>query len=359
VPEIEKGAINYQNETISLSIQTYLRADRIRVYSVERTLQAVYEGLEATGKKKEWGLDNWPKQGVTASKLFGERQISHFFIAFELVNSLNQVIGSETIFLESPWFIGVQRNNPFLNIVDGESKTVNFNARANDITDSLTIRVASINGETPETVIQKNIMQLMAMTNDEFKYFKSSFSRLSFFLGGQVFGLHKDGAITGYIGIPTVNIPSNIGDIQITIIHDFAFSRNEGVAIVSPLSKITSVTIPNSVTSIGLGAFQSNQLTSVTIGNGVTSIGDFAFSNNQLTSVTISNSVTSIGNFAFLDNQLTSVTLGANVTIGKFAFSVVETGKYKSTGFSEFYTRNSKKAGTYTWDGRTWNYSRQ
>jgi hypothetical protein len=318
VPEIEKGAINYQNETISLSIQTYLRADMIRVYSVERTLQTVYEGLEATGKKKEWGLDNWLKQGVTASKLFGERQISRFLIAFELVNSLNQVIGRETISLEGSWDFWFRGNNPSLMIFDRESKTVNFNAKANDITDSLTIRVASINGETPETVIQKGIMQLMAMTNDEFKFFKFSFFELSFFLGGQVFGLNKDGAITGYIGIQTVNIPSNIGDIQITKIDDVAFSRTR-----SPLSKITSVTIPNSVTSIGNGAFSSNQLTSVTIPNSVTSIGEYAFTDNQLTTVILSRD---------------------NIRIGKEAF-----GK----------SFRNRGAGIYTWDGRTWNYSRQ
>jgi len=48
------------------------------------------------------------------------------------------------------------------------------------------------------------------------------------------------------------------------------------------------------ITSIGESAFANNQLTSVTIPNSITSI-DGAFSNNQLTSVAIPNSVTSIG----------------------------------------------------------------
>lgn len=66
---------------------------------------------------------------------------------------------------------------------------------------------------------------------------------------------------------------------------------------------ITSVVIPNTVTSIGDGAFMRNQLTSLIIPNSVTSIGGNAFSSNHLTEVTIPNSVTSIGNLAFAGNK--------------------------------------------------------
>ena len=64
---------------------------------------------------------------------------------------------------------------------------------------------------------------------------------------------------------------------------------------------MTSVTIPNSVTSIGSYAFSyCNGLTEVTIPNSVTSIGSYAFSYcSGLTEVTIPNSVTSIGDSAF------------------------------------------------------------
>ncbi|MCH5187522.1 MAG: leucine-rich repeat domain-containing protein, partial [Oscillospiraceae bacterium] len=90
-------------------------------------------------------------------------------------------------------------------------------------------------------------------------------------------------------------------------------------------TRLTSITIPDSVTSIGDGTFSGcTSLTSITIGNGVTSIREDVFSCcESLTSITIPNSVTSIGSGAFNScDSLTSITIGNGVTsIESWAFS--------------------------------------
>ena len=100
-----------------------------------------------------------------------------------------------------------------------------------------------------------------------------------------------------------------------TKIYDYAFSG---------YSSLTSITIPDSVTSIDTGAFSGcNSLTSITIPDSVTSIGGNAFSNcSSLTSVIIRNGVTSIGYQAFRKcSSLRSITIPDSVTsIGDYAF---------------------------------------
>ena len=114
---------------------------------------------------------------------------------------------------------------------------------------------------------------------------------------------------------------------------------------------LKSVTIGNSVTSIGEGAFRScSGLTSVTIPNSVTSIGKGAFEDcSGLKSVTIPNSVTSIGEQAFYDCRgLTSVTIGNSVTsIGEGAF-------YECSGLTSVVW-NAKNCSDFSYNSRPFN----
>lgn len=77
----------------------------------------------------------------------------------------------------------------------------------------------------------------------------------------------------------------------------------------SNCGKITEITIPASVTSIGESAFSGTSLKNLEIPNGVQTIGKSAFSNTRLVSVSIPASVTTIGKNAFVAQATTNVTL--------------------------------------------------
>lgn len=86
-------------------------------------------------------------------------------------------------------------------------------------------------------------------------------------------------------------IPSTINGLPVASIGNEAFESLYGV---------TSITIPNSVTSIGQYAFAYTGPTSVTIGNGVSSIGDDAFWDcDNLTSVYFKGNSPSLGSDVF------------------------------------------------------------
>jgi hypothetical protein len=134
--------------------------------------------------------------------------------------------------------------------------------------------------------------------------------------GDYIYQVFDDQAtITDYTGAGgAVTIPSTLNSYPVVSIESNAFIN----------SALTSVSIPNSVTSIGSGAFANcPSLASVIIPNSVTSIGSNAFSGTALISVSIPNSVTSIGESAFEQcSSLASVSIPYSVTsIGSYAFS--------------------------------------
>ncbi len=121
--------------------------------------------------------------------------------------------------------------------------------------------------------------------------------------------------ITGYTGSGgSANIPPSINGIPVTSIGDWAFYGWDS---------LDSVTIPNSVTSIGNQAFNGSGIDSVTIPSSVTSIGDWAFAHcNSLADVTIPSSVSRIGEGAFFEceNLVDVIIRNGVTTIGNQAF---------------------------------------
>jgi len=131
-----------------------------------------------------------------------------------------------------------------------------------------------------------------------------------------------------------IEIPCTSGNTELTkseTLYNNYISADIGYCVtsigdaLSGNTALTSVTMLDSVTSIGSSAFRNcSSLPSIEIPSGVTSIGDFAFINcRSLSSITIPDSVTNIGVNVFTNcTSLTSCTIGSGVTsIGNAAFS--------------------------------------
>jgi len=342
--EIIPGAVNYQTETRVLSINTNLHATGgIWLSSVERALKAVYDGLNATKRKEVWGLQNWPSTGVTNLKPF-DRKSKSFSITAELVNSNNNVIGSTTFQANGWWGFSTSWNSgPVISVSDDDRKQISFNVKADDITDKLTIRIASVNGIEAETAARTRVLQIKAISKEEWNYYNT------FFI--------KRGIITGYNGNGgDLVIPNIIWDEPVSYIGPRAFQGK----------KITSIKIPDSVISIGDSAFENNNISKIdSFGNRVTSIGNRAFYNSfekgYYIGITIPNSVNFIGNNAFANNNINRIIIGANVNIADNAFiqtyTYTDSKGYSKTAnefFSKYYNENGKKAGYYEFKNNSW-----
>ena len=180
----------------------------------------------------------------------------------------------------------------------------------------------------------------------------------------------------------TITVPTELDGRKVTGLGESSFSgiyspdHQKDYILLSFCNQIQSVTIPESVTSIGKSAFEhcSNldsliingvatsmigayafasctSLTSLSLVGSFQTIGDCAFASCGMTSLTIDATITSIEKYAFSSNSLTSLSLTGNVQeIGDYAFanctsltSLSLTGDIQKIGDYAFYSCPSLK----------------
>lgn len=135
--------------------------------------------------------------------------------------------------------------------------------------------------------------------------------------------------VSGSLIIPS-NVTYNGNVYPVVAIGNQAFAECDITSVIIPntvtsigyrafgaCTSLTSITLPDSLQSIGEAAFSGcESLTSLVIPNTVTTIGMYPFSGcSSLTSITLPDALTSVGYAFFSDcTSLTSVILGSNIT---------------------------------------------
>ena len=128
-----------------------------------------------------------------------------------------------------------------------------------------------------------------------------------------------------------ITVPTELDGRKVTGLGESSFSgiyspdHPKNYTLLSFCNQIQSVTIPESVTSIGKSAFEHcSNLDSLIINGVATSmIGAYAFAScTSLTSLSLVGSFQTIGDSAFVNCGMTSLTIDATITsIEKYAFS--------------------------------------
>lgn len=144
-------------------------------------------------------------------------------------------------------------------------------------------------------------------------------------------------------------------DMQDYLTYDDDVLRTTVTGVIEAYrNRITTVTIPSSVTAIANAAFRNcTSLTDITIPAGVTSLGDYVFDGcTALTSVTLHDGITNLGTYAFHNcSALTNVTLPTSLTAipeglfqgcssltgVEFPAGVTTIGSYAFNGCSNIY----------------------
>jgi hypothetical protein len=167
------------------------------------------------------------------------------------------------------------------------------------------------------------------------------------------------------IGVFAFSGPGN--DLQTLVLGKSVKS----IADYAFMGSLSSLVMPDTVTTIGTFAFANNQLTSLSIPNSVVSIGGNAFYQNAIASLALGKALRVIGHQAFAGNELTSVTIPASVQIlgdASFADNQVSYARFFGnspgwiccTSYGSPFTGNpqltsvTRTFGTFGWSG-IWN----
>jgi hypothetical protein len=177
---IIEGATDYEKRTVTLGVTIGSYPDMPRYRSIAQTVDTVRKGLLATGRAKIWKLDSWPLQPVAIPSLFRQTWTSDmgrsnasalycsgYTAVVEIVNSDGKTIASSTIGFPLGFYafhkaLGRPGEFYFLLTMISATDILFPSVDPNDMTPTMAIRIAGINGQSAETWAAANSLSILS-----------------------------------------------------------------------------------------------------------------------------------------------------------------------------------------------------
>jgi hypothetical protein len=178
---IVEGKTDYEKRTVDLSVTISSYPDMPHYKAIGQVVDTVLKGLQATGRAKIWGLDEWPKKTVAIPNLLGFEYgsgkykyhdmmyCSGYTAVVEIINSEGKSIASKAVGFPQGFgtfsdfdSMSTPRVTKFV-IPIKAAAVINFpSVDPNDMTQTMAIRIASINGQSAESWAGANRLSILS-----------------------------------------------------------------------------------------------------------------------------------------------------------------------------------------------------
>ena len=189
---VQEGLPDYNKRTVNLAMNIALDPSEAGFGA----LNALLEGLEKTGKRKDWGFSGWPLLDINpktaGTVVFNGKRSFSFKVDVALLNEYNKTLARNSITLntESIKFSAgdVKVPSPY-----GAMEVVRFpNIKAEDLTPALTIVIVAVNGIPSQDLNASGYMKIDT---------------------GTIFDIVSDGAMLR-ITVTSITFRANYADFQ-------------------------------------------------------------------------------------------------------------------------------------------------
>jgi hypothetical protein len=165
-PALSEGEVNFNDNTLALSFDLALYPTA----SFE-ILNNIREGLDRTGRKKDWGFERWPFGGEGAvswgwseSRLGRYNRTTEIYaqtlrVEAELLDDKGKVIDTKRGSFEGEMEMRFGGSRIWGN---SQRVTMTFTPKADDISDTLTVKITEINGIDAQAAGREGYMQISA-----------------------------------------------------------------------------------------------------------------------------------------------------------------------------------------------------